>query len=57
MENETYHANITCQNCGEYNLVDVPKGTTISRYKKQHKCEKCGCYLEKDINNVKQLYN
>lgn len=45
---DTYKANIHCQNCGESQTVQLPKGMLIPESKIE--CKNCGCSNEQ-LNN------
>lgn len=40
-----YVAHIDCHNCEETESVNIPKGTTIRKYKNNKVCSNCGCMM------------
>lgn len=40
---DTYIVKVTCTNCGNNDVVRVPKGTLINSYLKFVGCAECGC--------------
>ena len=44
MSEEIYTQSINCWNCGNNEIVHIPKGTTISKFNDENACSKCGCH-------------
>jgi hypothetical protein len=42
----TYTHTEHCRNCGAPNMLDIPKGETISQYLKRVRCSNCGVVLK-----------
>ncbi len=39
MDKKNYSMGIKCRNCGYYDYISIPKGTSV----KDIPCENCGC--------------
>ena len=40
---ETYTYRAVCTNCGNRELIEIPKGITIEQYLSGRGCDNCGC--------------
>ncbi len=42
-DENTYRHDVTCDNCGEYETIDIPKGVEVKGHIKDLPCPNCDC--------------
>lgn len=57
-DNSNYYIHtVHCGNCGEVNLLQIPKGTRVSDYLRYHDCQNCGIKLKPDYYDKPYRWN
>ena len=53
---ETYSYSFDCPNCFHEETHSIPRGVTVSRFKEGTNCERCGCVLKENTNDLSKYH-